>query len=83
VTSTLERTQRDLKSVADEVVQLRQVATDLARQARDSQVLSQMSSDELDAWKRDLARRDRNSLDQQLLLLVVGLVAGYILNQLG
>jgi hypothetical protein len=83
VTSTLERTQRDLKSVADEVAQLRQVAADLEQQARDNQALSQLSSEQLDAWRRDLARRDRNSLYQQLLLFAGGLVAGYLLNQLG
>jgi len=83
VTSALERTQRDLKSVADEVAQLRQVAADLEQQARDNQALSQLSSEQLDAWRRDLARRDRNSLYQQLLLLAAGLVAGYLLNQLG
>jgi hypothetical protein len=83
VTSALERTQRDLKTVADDVAQLRQVAADLEQQARDNQALSQLSSEQLDAFRRDLARRDRNSLYQQLILFAAGLVAGYLLNQLG
>jgi hypothetical protein len=83
VTSALERTQRDLESVADEVTQLRQVAADLEQQARDNQALSQLSSEQLDAWRRDLARRDRNSFYQQLLLFAGGLIGGYVLNQLG
>ena len=71
----------DLEKALSDLRALQQTAIEVEQRARDNQALSRLTSEQFDAWQRDLKRRDRVSMLQQLGFTVAGIVIGFLLTQ--
>jgi hypothetical protein len=67
----------EIEAALKELDALQKTANQVEQRARDNQMLSGLTSEQFNAWRRDLKRRDRITFVEQALFTVAGAILGF------